>query len=183
MKKNRFVPALAILGAFLGAACTVLAQPLTFSSDNIACGNGPAAVVSVDINGDGHPGLVSANFGFRYGYGFPTGGGTGNTLTVLTNDGHGNLSFGQTLTVGLEPASIVVADVKGDGAPDLICANIGSDSLTVLTNNRKGGFRLEGTIHVGHVPAFVTAADVNGDGSVDLICANYNDNTLSVLNQ
>jgi hypothetical protein len=181
MKKNRFVSALAILGAFVGFPCAVLAQPLTFSSANLATGSGPAMVVPADVNNDGYVDLVCANFGFRLGNAFGSGGGTGTTLSVFTNGGGGNLGLSATLTVGLEPAGIAAADVNGDGAVDLISANVGDNTLTVLTNDGKGGFTLAGTFPVGHAPTFVAAADVNGDGSVDLISANYGDSTLTVL--
>jgi hypothetical protein len=181
MKKLRFVSALAILGVFIAVACPVLAQPLSFRSANLATGSGPAMVVPVDINGDGYPGLVCANFGFRFGGAFGSGGGSGTTLSVFTNDGLGNLSPSATLTVGLEPAGVAAADVNGDGAVDLISANVGDNTLTVLTNNRKGGFTFSGTFPVGPAPTYVAAADVNGDGSVDLISVNYGNSTLTVL--
>jgi hypothetical protein len=145
-KKNRIAPVLAVLCAFLGAACHVLAQGLTFNSINIPDGSGsdagPLMVLPVDINNTGHPGLVCANFGFIYlDTGFGAGGSYGSTLTVFTNDGQGNLTSNATLEVGLDPVGLATADVNGDGFVDIICANVGSNSLTVLTNNRHGGFR------------------------------------------
>ncbi len=180
-KKNRILCGLVLFCAFLCAASPGVAQSLTFSTGNISTGAGPLDVVAVDINGDGVPGVVSANFGFRFGGGPASGGGTGTTLSVYTNDGAGNLSFGQTLNVGLEPCNIAVADFNGDGALDLVCANVGSNSLTVLTNDLQGGFAVDQNYTVGSLPVFVAAADVNGDGFPDLICANYGSLSLTVL--
>ena len=180
-KKNRFLTGLVLFCAFFCSSHFVFAQGLTFSTGNIANGAGPLNVAAVDINGNGFPGVVSANFGFRFGGGPGTGGGTGSTLSVYTNDGAGNLSLGQTLNVGLEPCNIAVADFNNGGALDLVCANVGSNSLTVLTNNLQGGFAVDRSYIVGSAPVFVAAADVNGDGFVDLICANYGSATLSVL--
>ena len=57
-----------------------------------------------------------------------------NTLSVLTNNGTGVFGTNATLTVGREPASVVAADVNGDGQVDLICANVADSTLTVLMN-------------------------------------------------
>jgi hypothetical protein len=76
---------------------------------------------------------------------------------------------------------VAVADVNGDGKPDLISANSNDGTLTVLTNNGNGGFGLNATLTVGSAPSSVIAVDVNGDGKPDLISANANDGTLTVL--
>lgn len=84
-------------------------------------------------------------------------------------------------TVGSTPASVVAADVNGDGNADLISANYSGNSLTILTNNGNGGFVKSGTNSVGSQPACVITADVNGDGKLDLISANWGGNSLSVF--
>jgi hypothetical protein len=79
------------------------------------------------------------------------------------------------------PNAVVVADVNGDGKPDLISASSGANALTVLTNNGSGGFGNYVHLTVGGSPLSLTTTDVNGDGKVDLITANYGANTLTVL--
>ena len=86
-----------------------------------------------------------------------------------------------TLTVGLNPISLVTADVNGDGSPDVIDANSGTNTLTVLTNNGFGILGSNATLTVGNDPYFVSAANISGDGKHDLISANYGDSTLTVL--
>ncbi|HUZ06841.1 MAG TPA: VCBS repeat-containing protein [Candidatus Paceibacterota bacterium] len=86
-----------------------------------------------------------------------------------------------TCAVGSRPDGIAVADVNGDGRPDLISANNLADTLTVLTNNGSGGFGSNATLTVGSGPYGVVAVNVNGDGKPDLICANNLANTLTVL--
>ena len=83
--------------------------------------------------------------------------------------------------VGNSPASVIAADVNGDGKLDFICANRSDNTLTVMTNNGNGVFANAGTYSVGSGPGSVAAADVNKDGKTDLICANIWDNTLTVL--
>ncbi len=152
----------------------------TFSAELVVAGQ-PASVVAADVNGDGRPDLVCAN------YELPDGT-SANTLTVLTNMGNGAFTFSVTLEVGENPAAVVAADFNGDGWLDLISADSGNGSgktLTVLTNNQHGEFSLSAKPDVGLGPQSVAVADVNGDGKLDLISANYGNpvlgNTLTVL--
>jgi hypothetical protein len=132
----------------------------------------PVSVAAVNINGDGKIALISANE-------------NDGTLTVLTNNGHGRFGHKATLNAGSgpssAPASVVAADINGDGKPDVICANLNDSTLTVLTNDGNGGFNLDVTPTVGLSPLCVAAADINEDGKPDLISANSGTNTLSVL--
>jgi hypothetical protein len=92
-----------------------------------------------------------------------------------------NFATACTPTVATNPTCLAVADINGDGKPDLICAstinsfsNLGA--LTVLTNNGAGVFELNATIAVnGQLPAIVSA-DFNGDGKPDLACLSFNGN-------
>jgi hypothetical protein len=138
----------------------------------VPVGNGPTAVIAMDVNNDGRMDLISANW---------DNGGSGSTLTIVTNSGSGSFGFYATLTVGHGPASVLAADVNGDGTLDLITANTGDNTLTVLTNDGSGGFELAVTLPVGITPYGAAAADLNGDGKLDLVSANRGDNTVTVL--
>jgi hypothetical protein len=76
-----------------------------------------------------------------------------------------------------------VSDVNGDGRPDLVVANLGSNTVSVLLGNGNGTFRAQQTFTAGVVPCSIAAADVNGDGKPDLVVANrnYTSGTVSVL--
>src|SRR5262249_31299348 len=92
-----------------GPAVT-LASQTTFGT-----GSGPVSVAFADINGDGKPDLVVANF-------------SDNTVSVLLNTttpGATTPSFAtqQTFATGKGPRSVAVSDVNGDGRPDLIVVN------------------------------------------------------------
>jgi hypothetical protein len=129
----------------------------------LAVGDEPMSVAAADLNGDGKLDLITANYGAA----------SGNTLTVLTNNGSGFFGSNATLIVGTGPDCVIAADVNGDGAPDLISANSQDDSLTVLTNNGSGIFTCNTTLAVNDYPVCVVAADVNGDGKLDLISADH----------
>ncbi len=131
-------------------------------------GNWPVAVTVADVNTDGWPDVISADY-------------FGNTLTVLTNDGTGNFVLDETLPAGNSPDALVAGDLQNNGHLDLICANSGDNTLMVFTNDGRGFFASNATYTVGSAPSAVTLVDVNSNGWLDVICANAQDNTLTVL--
>jgi hypothetical protein len=139
---------------------------------NFAVGSGPSSVAVADVNGDGTPDLIVANYGSNRG-------------SVLENNrapsGTGTFPGRQDFGVGLSPRSVAVADVNGDGRPDLVVANGGSNSVSVLLGNGNGTFQSAVNYGVGSSPFSVAVADVNGDGRPDLVVANYDSNGVSVL--
>ena len=141
----------------------------TFST---GAGSGPASVAVADVNGDGKPDLIVANFG-------------GNTVGVLLGNGNGTFQAQQTFSTGAGwvPVSVAVADVNGDGKPDLIVGNVGGNSVSVLLGNGNGTFQVQQTFSTGtgSFPFSVAVADVNGDGKPDLIVANRSDYNVGVL--
>jgi hypothetical protein len=73
---------------------------------------------------------------------------------------------------GMGPALVAVADVNGDGKPDLVAASWGSNSVSVLLGNGNGTFQAAKNFGVGIGPESVAVADVNGDGRPDRVVAN-----------
>src|SRR5579872_4146599 len=143
-----------------------------------ATGTHPYSMTAADVNGDGRADLIVANE-------------SSNSVSVLLNTtapGASTPTFAaqQTFSVGSIPKSLTVADVNGDGHPDLIVANAGSNSVSVLLNTTAPGattpsFAGQQTFATGSNPLSVAVADLNGDGHPDLIVANYSSNSVSVL--
>lgn len=152
----------------------------TFASQQtFAVGNGPVSVAVKDLNGDGKPDLVVANW-------------NDNTITVLINTTPAgasaiSLAAPQTFATGAGPESANIADINGDGKPDVIVVDDPPDnSAVVYLNTTASGsetvsFAPPMSFSVGSAPVYVAAADMNADGKPDLITANVNDNTISVL--
>ena len=141
------------------------------SNATLNVGNVPASVTAADVNGDGRLDLICANCRID---------GTGNTLSVLTNNG-GGFVLASTLTVGTGAYRVIATDVNGDGKVDLISANQMASTLSVLTNDGNGGFALASLPSVPMGPVTIVAADINGDGKVDLISGNANSYNILVL--
>ncbi len=154
------------------------ATPSFAAQQTLATGSTPISVAIADMNGDGKPDLIVANY-------------ASNTVSVLLNTtppGAGAVSFAaqRTVTTGSGPHSVITADVNGDGKPDMIVANTGANTVSVLLNTTVPGstmpnFATEQTFATGRLPLSVTTADLNGDGKSDLIVVNLFDDTVSVL--
>jgi hypothetical protein len=139
-----------------------------------------SSVVIADVNGDGKPDLVVVNCGGCYGPPSITHGGS---LVVMLGNCDGTFQTAVAYGSGGQfPLSVAVADVNGDGKPDLVVANGLSESLVgVLLGNGDGTFQPPVTYGTGGLfPSSVAVADVNGDGSPDVLvgsrCAGSNCN-------
>ena len=92
----------------------------------------------------------------------------------------------RTYFVGTAPASVTVADINGDGIPDMLVANQGSNDVSVLfgSYNAAGawvgipGPRLKSG---GDGPIAVVVRDLNGDGVPDLAVINGDSGTVTLL--
>ena len=82
---------------------------------------------------------------------------------------------------GLNPQSVAIGDLTGDGKPDLVVANTNSNTVSVLLGNGNGSFGPKTDYATGSYPQSVAIGDLNGDGKPDLVTANYYSSTVSVL--
>jgi hypothetical protein len=132
-------------------------------SGPVLAGDNPGQIVAADLNADGISDLVTAN-GFAKGF--------ANTVSVLLGNGNGTFGPPQTLPVGKFPGSVAVADVNGDGKPDIVAGNFLDNDVSVLLGNGDGTFQPQQMFDVGPLPDTVAVADVNGDGRPDIITSN-----------
>jgi hypothetical protein len=137
-----------------------------------------AHVAVADVNGDGKPDLIVTNY-----QGETNGDGT---VAVLFGNGDGTFQSPVLYDSGAPGANAVtVADVNGDGVPDLLVANGcfsyctgGEESLTILSvllGNGDGTFRPAVTYATGaKTSGWVSVADLNGDGKPDAVLSSLN---------
>ena len=136
-------------------------------------GTGPKFVSVADLNGDGIPDLVVADYGTRDA--------PGNTISVLLGTGHGGFAAPTGYQVGTQPKSVAIADVDGNGTLDLIVADSGSNEVSVLLGNEDGSFRTATSVADGGQPVSVSVADLNGDQMPDIVVVNKLDGTITQL--
>ena len=136
-------------------------------------------VAAADLNGDGNPDLVIVD-----------GDGTVvSSVNVFLGNGSGGFGPEQTYYAGRGPGNVAIADVNGDGYPDLIVTNAGysgsagtdsSGGVSVFLNNGDGTFQPSTAFATGAGPVAVVVADINADGNPDLLVADSASNDLSL---
>ena len=93
------------------------------------------------------------------------------TVSIYLGNGQGGfLPHPFTISAGLDPTGLTVADVNGDGHPDLLIGNAYGDVL-VLAGQGNGTFRP--FLDIGHSVA-LAVADLTGNGTKDIIYASQN---------
>jgi hypothetical protein len=126
-------------------------------------GSGPYSIAAADFDKDGHIDLVIADFNFGTLMTMPE------TSIVLFGDGKGNFPRSMVLTSGSQSNGVAVADIDGDGWPDIVMMNAGNDDFYVYINDRKGSFLAPYGFGVGAAPMNFVMGDVDGDGRPDVI--------------
>ncbi len=152
------------------------ANPGTFLAPmTLAVGANSAATVAIgDLNGDGAPDIVAATSDAN---------GNNGAIYVFYQNAttRGTFLAPVTFPAGAQPQAVKIADVNGDGPPDIVVANLdpgadgtGSAGVSVLLQDaaHPGSFLAPVTYATQGDAVDVAVADLNGDGKPDLVVAN-----------
>jgi hypothetical protein len=132
-------------------------------------------VVAADLDGDGKPELITADF-------------SGNQIAVRANrSSGGNLVFGLPVNYSFPgsgyPSFLAAADIDGDGMLDIGVGDYGQAAVRLFRNVSTAGnpaLLLTQSLSTAPNPTTVRFADINGDGKMDLFVGHQVTGKISV---
>lgn len=150
--------------------------PINFPSS----GSGQAGILVNDIDSDGKPDIIVANY-------YPS-----TYLTILRNTSvGGNITFATPIFYSTSGYSVGIScgDLNNDGKPEIALTTPLANNLSIFKNESTAGnisFSNPVNFNTGTGPHDVQMGDLDGDGKLDLAVTNYGtnttpNNTISVL--
>jgi FG-GAP-like repeat/Abnormal spindle-like microcephaly-assoc'd, ASPM-SPD-2-Hydin len=118
----------------------------------------PLSMAAADLRNNGRTDLLIGEFG-------------GMGVAVLLSKGNGAFQQAVVYQAGT-PLGVAVADMNGDGIPDIIAATLGKNAesglVDVLLGNGNGTFKTAVSYASGKFPEAIAVADFNGDRLPDV---------------
>lgn len=150
--------------------------------DIIGTNAGPRGIAINDIDMDGKPDIVIAC-------------NTANVLNVFRNTSTPGTISASTFdpkvnfTSGSGPTTVALADVDGDGKPELISVDLSSNQVSIFRNTSTSGIINSATFAssiafatgAGTNPRGLCIGDLNSDNKPDIVVTNSQTNTFSVF--
>jgi hypothetical protein len=130
-------------------------------------GGTPAGVAVKDVNADGAPDVLVANYDHH--------------LDVLLNLGDGALGAPTTYPTSGSAYRVTAGDLNGDGLPEVVVSNEAGGVFDVFLN--LGGGALSGKLPYAtpEGPAGVTLVDMNGDCRLDVVATTQYRGSVDLL--
>lgn len=138
-------------------------------------GNAPYGIAVGDIDGDGKLDIVVTNSAVV------------STVAIYKNvSTPGNINFAVPLQAftGSTPFAVAIADLDGDGKPDIVVGNFNSSSISIFRNTSSNGnisVNTEVVLATAANPSSLELADIDGDGKTDIIVGNSGADPVNVF--
>jgi FG-GAP-like repeat/HYR domain len=121
---------------------------------------GPMDIRVGDVNGDRYPDVVTADWRGTFVPG---------SISVFLGRGDGTFAPPAKFATDLEPTSVALGDVNGDGYLDAVTANFRASTVSLLLGNGDGTFRPQTVLPSYPAISAVALGDMNNDGRQDLV--------------
>ncbi|QEC66909.1 T9SS type A sorting domain-containing protein [Panacibacter ginsenosidivorans] len=134
----------------------------------------PYYISSFDVDNDDKQDIVIAN--------------RTNTVSVFRNiTANGNIAFSSKLdfTINAAARSLAIADLNGDGMPDIAVATDNDPNAVSLLENKSSfgviDFALNANYDAGSAAANICIGDLDGDGKPDIAVTHQDEDSISIL--
>ncbi len=164
---------LVVLGAGSGTAIGQ-SSCLPFGPTGFSPPGQARAIAQGDLNGDGHPDLVTTHFF------------VGSNVFVYLSNGAGGFAPGVGYASGSQPNEVAVGDMDLDGDLDIVVTTNfpGGESIIVRLNDGAGGFSappIVTTLPASSTPTGLLLSDLDLDNDLDVVIAKSQSFSISVL--
>jgi hypothetical protein len=130
----------------------------------------PLAMAEGDFDGDNLPDLAVLEYP--------------GTLGIYLNQGDGTFHNSANYDLGGSAARLVVADLNGDGHPDIaatVATTQNNGKVMVFFGNGKGRLAKAGSYELPGAPGGIAAGDLNGDHHPDLVVSEFVGDAVAIL--
>jgi len=149
------------------------------TKSDFTTGASPIGIAIGDVDNDGKPDVVVTNSG-------------SNTISVFKNKStYGNISLAAKIdfSAGLQPNSVAIGDLDGDGKPDLTVVNSNNHTISLYRNTASDGIinsssfspRVIFSTGASSYPEAVSLTNLDGDAKADILVLNRSLWTISVF--
>ena len=135
----------------------------------VAVGDAPVDVAVADLNGDGKLDIATVDT-------------FAGTVSVRVQDALDPTTFhaAGTFSVGAQPTGVAIADLTGDGYPDVVASVAGWGTAAVV-HQTEAGFQTPTSVTSGGAPSDIAVCDLNDDGTPDLVTSDIAEQTVSLM--
>jgi hypothetical protein len=139
------------------------------SPSSYTTGNNNRGVAVLDLDGDGHDDVATANWG-------------ASKIYTLLNNGNGTFAPAVQIETGSAGEfSCASGDANNDGILDLFVGAQGGQDMILLLGNGNGGLEFSASVNSGGETWMLATGDVNLDGNLDVVSANSGSDNASVI--